>query len=271
MGAAALIMAFAVLPMHAQSQPVLDEHGVDKDEIEGVETACASFIDHGYSYCGVHWQLSKLPIRFRLNITGTPSAITSSNVEQAARLAATMWDLTSPASGTGPRGPNCGGTKIICINSVGNSGVIDPSDGVSTIVWAAMGSSNPPATAWVTAPTGGRITDVDIRLNSSLTWYWSNESLFTGLAAGAVAYFCVVCPVHFDIQSILTHELGHALGLGHPNPGSSATWPSDPADALDYNLVMYPRYYPNNATQRALQWGDILGLQVVMEDSAGDP
>ncbi len=277
MAAAALMTALIGPPAHSQLPLPL---GDLKDQV--ASTACPALQTgpggHAYKYCGLHWRKSKLPIRFKLNIAGMPSSLATllggqTQFEQAARQAASVWDAPSPVSGTGTRPSACGGTKIVCIESVGAMGVVDPSDGVNVIRWDALGPNSYTALANVTLdPAGGnRISDVDIVLNSSHPWYWSGAPMVTGLAVGAVAFICgPTCNNHRDVQSILMHEIGHAVGLQHPNPGSQNTWPTDAEDAPDYNLVMYERYFPNNATQRALQWGDLIGLQVVMRDSAAD-
>lgn len=249
---------------------------ISKDRVANLtcSSPLSSVGGHGFNYCGDHWQRSKLPVRFRVNRAGTPPMIATDFV-LAADLAADVWSLASPVQGTGPRPSRCVPlSAIICIESITTSGGVSASDGVNTILWQNLGATAAPGYAAITT-SGDRIVDVDIVLNGSLTWYWGGTSIdpIIGVAFGPVAPFCpnYVCPLRYDIQAILMHEFGHALGLLHVNPGSSAVFPEDVGDAPDYNLVMYPVYYPNNATQRALGWGDLLGLQVVMSASASDP
>lgn len=268
---------FAMLPATANPAPQhipAPEQGLAKDS--AAATTCSAPITgiagHGFKFCGEHWQLSKLPVRFRVNQSGTPAAI-ASNFILAADLAAAAWNTGTPLrSGSNP-GNRCNPTTtIVCVQSSGNTGGVSESDLVNTIVWQNLGATAAPGYANITT-SGLRIVDVDIVLNGSLQWYWLGMDLATGLALGPIAPLCpsLACPPHYDVQAILTHEFGHAIGLRHVNPGSELVFPDEAGDAADYNLVMYPMYYPNNATQRALGWGDLLGLQVVMSASMSDP
>lgn len=77
-------------------------------------------------------------------------------------------------------------------------------------------------------PTNGQIYDVDMEINSA-----DNQ-----ITVGDVH-------VAYDLQSILTHEAGHFLGLAH----------SDIAEA-----TMYFRYIPGDTSLRVLKSDDVTGI-----------
>lgn len=270
LAAAALAMALGVLPARSRVP------GPPAQMKDAQTSTCQNALaQHGYLYCGTHWPLTKLPILFTLVTDGMPSSLRpimgmgSSQFRMAAEQAASAWNRLSRITGRGPKG-SCPAATLVCIDSVSTTGTVNPAGGGNIIRWDHLGQTGQIGTAYVSS-SSGHITDVDIVLNSDYTWYWGDpQTLATGTATGAVAFFCAVCPDQKDVQSILTHEIGHALGLLHPNPGSPSTWPEDPQDAADYNLVMYQRYYPNNATQRQLQWGDIAGLNAMTQDVANE-
>lgn len=251
--------------------------GEAKDALESADICGSrpkeSVGGHGYTFCGIHWKLSNLPIKFHLNNSGFPAGISGPTFLRAAESAAGAWDLVAQSKGTKswPSDPECQSANIVCIETQMSAMHVPAVDGKNIIRWANMGPAAARAVASVSYDSGtGRMTDVDITLNSARTWFVDGVDLAAGLAAGGVAFVCG-CGDRYDVQSILTHEIGHALGLQHVNPGSPQIWPSDPADAPDYNMVMYERYYPSNATQRVLGWGDIAGLRAAVAKSASDP
>jgi len=81
--------------------------------------------------------------------------------------------------------------------------------------------------------TGSQILETDTMMNTMYTWSLSGE-------AGK-----------FDVQNIITHELGHWCGLG------------DLTKDADYWLTMYASSAFGEIYKRTLGLGDILGVQAV--------
>ena len=68
-----------------------------------------------------------------------------------------------------------------------------------------------------------------------------NEISFTGTPSST----------QYDLQSVITHEVGHALGLGHP-------------DDTERTAVMYKSFSPGE-TRRTLSSDDIAGIAAIYD------
>jgi len=112
-------------------------------------------------------------------------------------------------------------------------------DGVNTVIFQP--SQRGVAGASVRTKRG-RILEFDISLNSNVAWQTD-----------------VTCPAHncggFDVQNVVTHEVGHVLDLYHV---------SDEADRM---LTMYgdsvAGSFANETAKRDLGAGDVLGMRAL--------
>ena len=121
-----------------------------------------------------------------------------------------------------------------------------PTDGVNTIFWATHSSiSAYNGFTLITTPTSGldvgEFSDVDIVLNDSKRWTTNTSSCGTDSK---------------DVQSVVTHELGHALGLGHASGKNAMTSSTDWCD--DYESA-----YEDDLAQRKLWSGDKAGYRYI--------
>jgi predicted Zn-dependent protease len=67
-------------------------------------------------------------------------------------------------------------------------------------------------TGYYVSQTGDdRIYDADVYTNQAYQYYSSGES---------------GCSGEFDINSIMTHEVGHVIGIGHSNVSGATMYPS---------------------------------------------
>jgi matrixin len=133
------------------------------------------------------------------------------------------------------------------VYNVGNSTITDGDGGVTAVVnairaWGIISSSttsspavrgSAPATIMLNSNGGGlctgsclaatltgyyttqtgddRIYDADVYTNTSQPLYSSRES---------------GCSGEYDIDSIMTHEVGHVIGIGHSNVAGATMYPS---------------------------------------------
>lgn len=112
-------------------------------------------------------------------------------------------------------------------------------DGRNTVAWGPLEGTLLAVTCSLFRNDGGPLstaTEFDMKLDPE--WAWSTGS-----------------PATFDLQSVVTHEFGHALGLGH-SPDTASIMFAD---------------YPQNAIKRALTNDDRDGLLGLYSDTVRLP
>lgn len=109
-------------------------------------------------------------------------------------------------------------------------------DGLNTVGWRGQSGTVLAVTCtWFTTSTQP-FTVVEFDMEFDPRWEWSTGT-----------------PMQFDVQSVATHEFGHALGLGHSQLGSA---------------VMYATY-AQGADKRALTQDDIDGAVAIYGTGSG--
>jgi len=125
------------------------------------------------------------------------------------------------------------------------------------------------ACLWYEGTSGSarhRIKEVDIIISPQKTWRIADDVLMGELKATAPF---INSATWYDVESVMTHELGHALGLEDIGNASRA-WPADITDAARHDQTMYRWYVPGSVNKRSLGAGDIAGLQLIAMDTAND-
>jgi hypothetical protein len=184
--------------------------------------ACA---DAAYNLTGPHWEQT---LQWSFNAGSAPSRLSKSAVVQVLKNAFSnvtnanndcglAVTLTASASylGTTSRTAKCG-----------------TSDGHNVVSFRDLPSGTLARTCWWSI--GGRLVEADIQINKSKAWALSMGS-------------CNRQPL---LEATMTHEVGHAFGLGHVSESDHG------------RLTMSPRLdgLCNNA-ESTLGLGDILGLK----------
>lgn len=132
----------------------------------------------------------------------------------------------------------------------GQAPAIGANDGRNIVRWVKhdWDDAYDPAALAVTLmsydTSSGRIVDADILINGE-TFPWS---------ARPDAFNCSNA---YDLQNVLTHEVGHLFGLAH--------------DKSDTNATMYPSSAMCETKKRDLDDGDIAGLRYLYVDVAPPP
>lgn len=111
------------------------------------------------------------------------------------------------------------------------------------------------ATTFTINTTTGEVVESDIFLNSTFAW--------SSAAAGVAG--------RFDVESILVHEVGHLVGLGHSALGETELLDSTRRRVLSKRAVMFPIAYPSgNIEDRTIEIDDRAGLLDIYGNSESD-
>lgn len=119
-------------------------------------------------------------------------------------------------------------------------------DGINQIGWAEPGGLNTLAKANVFR-RNGRVVEADIVLSTAFPWGYTpcaNRDRSCGDVAPDAGLLR-----RFDIQAVLTHEIGHWLGIGH----------LDSPHAAEQTMYVEPRAGERKAATLAL--GDVLAVR----------
>jgi hypothetical protein len=160
---------------------------------------CLSSSLFGYTLNGRKWFTSGDAV-FYLNPSNGPGCCISTSEQQSEITAGIRaWGIASYGGSTTKSGAR--------------------NDGTNAISWSKLGGTTLGVTNYVTTDTsqsvtcGGnlfyRFVEVDVRFNNAFNWQTSST-----------------CTNGYDLQGVATHEMGHAVGLGHSNVSGATMYPS---------------------------------------------
>lgn len=135
-----------------------------------------------------NWHLSS-PVTYNLNTTSVPSSIGAVNLATLANNSFQTWSASA-------------GGKVVFLK--GSNTTVDRSryDGINIIAWGRTSRSALAVTYTRYYSSTGLVVDVDTIMNKKFVWSWTPYTF--GLCGNLNSY---------DAQDILTHELGHWMGL----------------------------------------------------------
>lgn len=189
------------------------------DRFPGAIQLSESDFSAAYVLSGFKW--ANGAASWAYNGSGAPASVAGTALS-AIQAAAASWGATGANFRFTGGGTTSAGTGA-CANST---------DGQNTVGWQQQSGS----VLAVTCSWFGGNNAVEFDMQISPGWTWTTGS-----------------PITVDVQSVITHEFGHALGLNH---------------SADSNAVMYASY-PAGSNKRALTADDINGELSLYPASGG--
>jgi hypothetical protein len=172
----------------------------------------------------------KLPAswEYRLNPASVPASVGANKISAIAANAFLTWAEAVPGAVNILKGPDVSIAKAQL-------------DGLNIIAWGRAPVSALAVTYTWYDTTTGFAREIDTIFNARFSWRWSNPALWP---SGQMCAF----GGSYDAQDILTHELGHTMGL------------NDMYDAVYANHTMYGYGAMQETKKDTLADGDKLGV-----------
>lgn len=134
---------------------------------------------------GIKWLATGM-IEYKIDNSNKPAAPSASDINAAVNAAVATWDtVVDPVS----------------FSQDNSTPTSNPCGGDNRVEWASLGASTIAATAPCINPATKEIVGFRMVLNNDLSW--SAGASGTGVSG------------EFDVQNIVAHEFGHAVGAGH--------------------------------------------------------
>lgn len=185
----------------------------------------------GNDIVGIQW--TNLPIRYFVTSRDVPG-VTAAQLQTTAASSFAAWS---------------GQPDLALSTQFGGFTATEPAD---TDTVTVIGFQSHPelertlgATTFTVDDATGRLIASDIFINTAFQWSVAPNGETN----------------RFDVQSILTHEIGHLLGLGHSAMGETRVNSGGGRTVLGKRAVMFPIAYPPGSIEdRTLEADDVAGI-----------
>lgn len=165
---------------------------------------------------------------YNLNLSSVPSSVGSAKLSSIAQLAFGVWSVANKGKVTFNAGSPTTVTRARF-------------DGKNIIAWGTTSGSALAVTYTWYYPSTGLVAEVDTIMNQRVSWSWTNQAISPNCANSN----------SYDSQDILTHELGHWLGL------------TDKYTSAYVNNTMYGYGSKGEVKKDTLTTGDIAGVNAI--------